>query len=170
MNMILIMKDKKQKTVFTTAWLLASKVAHLNTALTTGPRYEPKPATIGGRKVAVHYKKKSAALDWIGWNLLAWSAEQAQVLEEEYMFHVERKWRFDWALPGMMIAIEFEGGIFQEKSGHNTAKHYTKDAEKYNAAAALGWRVVRLTALNYKTLHQHLNFIIKNSAKNGTNT
>ncbi len=159
------MKPKKQNTGFTTEWLRTSKVAHLNGDLLQTMKKQTA-VQVGGRKVAIHYKKKSAALDWIGWNLLAWSAEQALVLEEEYLFHVERKWRFDWAIEKLMIAVEFEGGIFQQNSGHNTAKHYTKDAEKYNAAAALGWRVVRLTALNYKSMHSHLNFIIKNSAKN----
>ena len=29
--------------------------------------------------------------------------------EQEYKFHPERKWRFDFAIPSNMIAIEYEG-------------------------------------------------------------
>jgi len=68
---------------------------------------------------------------------------------EEHKFHPKRKWRFDFAIPSRMIAIEYEG-IFSEKSGHTTHKGYIKDTEKYNEAAKLGWTVLRYTAKTYK--------------------
>lgn len=67
---------------------------------------------------------------------------------EELQFHPERKFRFDWAIPKLMIAIEYEG-IFSKKSGHTTISGYTKDCEKYNSAQILGWTVLRYTAKNY---------------------
>ena len=104
---------------------------------------------------------RSAAKDWIEMNLLYWANENSLEVTPEYKFHDERKWRFDWAIPAIKLAVEYEGGIFQAKSGHNTARHYTKDADKYNSAVAVGWRVLRFTAMNYKNLATELNNITK---------
>jgi hypothetical protein len=106
-------------------------------------------------------RTRTKALDWLGWNLLYWSNEQALTMEKEYKFCEDRGWRFDYCWPSVKVALEFEGGIFMAKSGHNTAKHYTKDAEKYNRAAILGWRVIRVTAMNYTTAIKQLNELIK---------
>lgn len=66
--------------------------------------------------------------------------------EWEYRFHDARKWRFDGAYVAQRIGIEIEGGTFAiGKSRHTNPKGYEADCEKYNAAAALGWRVVRVT-------------------------
>ena len=79
---------------------------------------------------------------------------------EELEFHPSRKWRFDWAIPSLKIAIEYEG-IFSKKSGHTTISGYTKDCEKYNAAQILGWKVLRYTAKNYQGLGNDLKKLIK---------
>lgn len=63
-------------------------------------------------------------------------------LHTEYTFHPSRKWRFDFALPDLRIAIEVEGGTYKE-SRHTSGKGYHEDCNKYNAAALLGWRVLR---------------------------
>lgn len=76
--------------------------------------------------------------------------------EKEYLFAKPRKWRFDFAMPALKLAIEYEG-VFSEKSRHTTVTGYTNDANKYNAAVKLGWRVLRYTALNYKNLSNDLN-------------
>lgn len=78
---------------------------------------------------------------------------------EELRFHPVRRWRFDWAIPQMKVAIEYEG-IISAKSRHTTIKGFTGDTEKYNEAAKLGWKVLRYTALNYKNLKEDLNFLI----------
>lgn len=116
----------------------------------------PAPNT-GGRIVSRHFPKRSKEKDFIGWNLLYWCNQHTVTLEEEYKFHPERNFRFDWCIPALKVGIEYEGGIFQEKSGHNTAKHYTKDTVKYNLAAIDGWKVLRFTLMNYKTLITELN-------------
>ena len=47
----------------------------------------------------------------------------------------------------MMIAFEFEGGVFMKgKTGHSSGKGFSQDCEKYNTAALFGWRVLRFTA------------------------
>lgn len=117
---------------------------------------ENKPIqTVTGEKVAK--KKMSKALTWLKWNLWYWANEHTVELKEEYYFDEEREFRFDFAFPSLMIAIEFEGGIFMDNSGHNTAKHFTKDTEKYNLAISQGWRVIRYTALNYESVLKSLN-------------
>jgi very-short-patch-repair endonuclease len=65
----------------------------------------------------------------------------------EYKFHPFRKWRFDFAVIDKQIAIEYEG-IMSAKARHTSVTGYTKDTEKYNAAALLGWKVLRYTALS----------------------
>lgn len=62
----------------------------------------------------------------------------------EYQFHPKRKWRFDYAIPYYQIAIEVEGGAWID-GRHNRASGFLKDMEKYNAAAVLGWRLLRCT-------------------------
>lgn len=79
--------------------------------------------------------------------------------EEEYAFHPKRKWRFDFAIVEKKIAIEYEG-IFATKSRHTTVAGYSKDVEKYNAAAKLGWRVLRYTAKNYKFVVDDVNSML----------
>lgn len=74
---------------------------------------------------------------------------------EELQFHPERKFRFDWAIPSMKIAIEYEG-IFSKKSRHTTITGYTEDCIKYNEALKLGWKVLRYTAKNYTNLEKDL--------------
>ena len=121
----------------------------------------PKQKPSLGRLIAKHFKKRSKEKDWIGWNLWIWSQEHQFKLYEEYRFDETevRKFRFDYCFPEIKIAIEYEG-IFSEKSGHTTVTGYTKDAIKYNLAQAQGWRVIRLTAINYKTLLEEINKLI----------
>lgn len=60
----------------------------------------------------------------------------------EFRFHPVRKWRFDYAWPDHMVALEVEGGIWT-RGRHTRGAGFAKDIEKYNAAAVLGWRVLR---------------------------
>mgnify|MGYP000897577193 CR=1 FL=1 len=64
--------------------------------------------------------------------------------QREYKFHPIRKWRFDFAIPSLKIAIEFEGGIFIN-GGHNRGIVFAANCEKYNEAQILGWKVFRYT-------------------------
>lgn len=70
---------------------------------------------------------------------------------KELKFHPSRKWRFDFAIESLRIAIEYEG-IMSEKSRHTTISGMSADCDKYNAAQLLGWKVLRFTAINYKNL------------------
>ena len=79
---------------------------------------------------------------------------------KELQFHEKRKWRFDWAIPELHTAIEYDG-LISEKSRHTTISGYTGDCEKFNASTILGWKVLRYTALNYKNLYNDLVNILK---------
>jgi len=61
----------------------------------------------------------------------------------EYKFHRWRKWRFDFALLDLKIAIEIEGLNPKGKSRHTTVTGFRNDCEKYNHAAIDGWTVIR---------------------------
>lgn len=65
---------------------------------------------------------------------------------EQYLFHVSRKWRFDFAWPERKIAFEMEGAIWMRGGGgHSHPLGIEKDIEKYNSAALAGWCVIRIT-------------------------
>ena len=77
---------------------------------------------------------------------LAW---QIQVLKlpapvREHKFHSDRRWRFDFAWPSVMLAVEVEGGT-RSQGRHTRHVGFEQDCEKYNAAALAGWRVLRFT-------------------------
>lgn len=62
----------------------------------------------------------------------------------EHKFHPVRKWRFDLAIPEKKVGIELEGGVWT-RGRHTRGKGYISDCSKYNAAAVLGWTVLRYT-------------------------
>ena len=64
--------------------------------------------------------------------------------ERELKFHASRKWRFDFAYPEMMLAIEVEGGVWNQ-GRHTRPAGFEGDCEKYNEAAIDGWSVLRIT-------------------------
>lgn len=86
----------------------------------------------------------------------------------EHKFHKVRKFRFDWAIPDLMIAIEYEGMFASKKSnsrnsgksGHMTISGYAKDIEKYNLAVKGGWKLLRYCALNYTEIENDLKELI----------
>lgn len=94
---------------------------------------------------------KIAPTEWMWGQLVDWSLSSGNYVVREYQFDKERKFRFDFAVPGLKIGIEYEG-LMSEISGHTTLTGYTKDTEKYNLATASGWRVIRFTIKNYKSV------------------
>ena len=64
---------------------------------------------------------------------------------EEHRFDAVRKWRFDFAWPSRMMAVEVEGGT-HSGGRHTRGAGYAADCEKYNAATIAGWRVLRFTS------------------------
>ena len=87
--------------------------------------------------------------------IIAWRALASGYPEpiREYEFHPEREWRFDFAFPDKMIAIELEGGVFSG-GRHVRGQGYVNDLEKYNEAVMLGWRLLRYETVKPDYINQ----------------
>ena len=86
--------------------------------------------------------KKAAKMPLCDAFTLLCRKELGERCEKEWRFHPVRKWRFDYAFPDFKVALEVEGGVFTG-GRHTRSLGFLKDIEKYNAAAVLGWTVVR---------------------------
>lgn len=62
----------------------------------------------------------------------------------ELRFAPPRRWRFDYAWPDRLLALEVEGGAWV-RGRHTRGAGYIADMEKYSEAAARGWRILRVT-------------------------
>ena len=62
--------------------------------------------------------------------------------EREFQFAKPRRWRFDFAWPKYMLAVEIEGGVWSQ-GRHTRGVGFVADCEKYNTATLMGWRVLR---------------------------
>jgi len=60
---------------------------------------------------------------------------------KEWQFDPNRKWRFDYAVPHLLCAIELDGATFMPGTGHNSGIGLRSWREKNNAAMSAGWRV-----------------------------
>lgn len=69
----------------------------------------------------------------------------------EYRFCPERKWRVDYAWPGLKVALEVEGAVWVQ-GRHTRGSGFVKDMEKYNTLAAQGWRLLRCTPAEIKNM------------------
>jgi very-short-patch-repair endonuclease len=76
--------------------------------------------------------------------LLIHAAELGLKPATEHRFAPPRRWRFDVAFPDRKLAVEIEGGVWTG-GRHTRPGGFLKDAEKYNRAAILGWRLLRFT-------------------------
>lgn len=87
--------------------------------------------------------------------------------EREFRFHPKRRWRFDFAFPEFLLAVEIEGGIWT-RGRHNRPTGFSGDCEKYNAAALLGWMVLRYPTdqvINGSAINDVLEFLRKTRCK-----
>lgn len=77
---------------------------------------------------------------------LAWQITAAglPIPDIEYRGIPGRQFRFDFAWPDKLLAVEVEGGIWI-RGRHVTGTGYSRDVEKYNLAVMAGWRVLRFT-------------------------
>lgn len=69
---------------------------------------------------------------------------KAPPAEREYRFHPDRRWRFDFCWPEQMVAVEVEGGVWNN-GRHTRGSGFVADLSKYNEAALLGYTVLRVT-------------------------
>lgn len=62
----------------------------------------------------------------------------------EYRFHPVRRWRFDFSWLDEKLAVEVDGGTWNN-GGHNRGKQIESDCEKQNTAVEAGWKLLRVT-------------------------
>ena len=72
-----------------------------------------------------------------------WQRWNGPQLEREYKFSAARRWSADYCHTASRTIIELEGGIYSA-GRHTRAAGFLGDIEKYNAAAMLGYTVLRL--------------------------
>ena len=83
----------------------------------------------------------------------------------EHLFDVnnKRKWRFDFAWPEIMVALEVEGGVYV-RGRHTSPSGFIKDLDKYNAATVQGWRVLRAERTDFlKNMTKYANLVLLTS-------
>lgn len=73
----------------------------------------------------------------------------------QYQFALpHREWRADfaWPQPQIKLAVEVQGGIWQRGGGaHSHPTDILRNMEKYNALAALGWRLLQFSTDQVKS-------------------
>jgi hypothetical protein len=98
------------------------------------PATAPVPPTPGLEGVS------ELAKQWLG----SWVTLKHPAPRIEHHFHPERQWRFDFAWPDALVAVEVHGGIW--KGGrHTRGKGFAGDREKVASAQELGWLVYEVT-------------------------
>lgn len=95
--------------------------------------------------------KRKAQSDKAGMFLAYWNMDPSTrglpFPVAEYRFGSPRRWRFDWAWPEALIAVEVDGGRWAPGGGKHASD---EDREKLNSAAARGWRVFRVAPSQLK--------------------
>ena len=76
----------------------------------------------------------------------------AWVEEHRFAASIGRRWRFDFAWPDRMLAVEIDGGAFSG-GRHTRGAGFVEDCRKMNAATLMGWRVLRFTAGDLEDHH-----------------
>lgn len=99
-------------------------------------------------------KAASASGPALSFLIAAWTSAGIPKPLGEYRFAPPRRFRFDWAWPHAMVAVEIDGGAFsgdrrcptckQSFAGrHTRGAGFVKDIEKHNLAIKCGWKVLR---------------------------
>lgn len=73
------------------------------------------------------------------------NANNIEGFVQEKIFHLTRRWRFDFAWPEIKLAVEIQGGTWS-KGRHARGSGIKGDCEKYSQAAILGWRIIFATS------------------------
>ena len=87
--------------------------------------------------------------------LVLWRLIDGEPPVRPYRFRPGRKSEFDFAWPIVKVAVEIEGGHYS-RGRHVRPAGFQRDAEKYNAAVLLGWRLLRYTGDDLKKRSAHV--------------
>lgn len=99
---------------------------------------DKQPKTQAHKDIDAELKQQFARSFEAQWELL-----NGPELKPEFYFCPNRDWRADYLVIGTMWLIELEGGIWSG-GRHTRPKGFIDDVYKYNQAAMLGYRVIRI--------------------------
>lgn len=106
-------------------------------------------AIVGTNEPATTPTAKRDQMPTVKVELIQWlTLTYGERLVAEYRFHPRRMWRFDFAVPDVRVAIEYDG--LMGGKAHRSIGMVAKDSAKINAAQTLGWIVVRVNAISLK--------------------
>jgi len=78
----------------------------------------------------------------VGWDCSLGAKNKGEKLRSRLDKAGLKDWRFDFAWPDYLVALEIEGAAGLGR--HTRPKGFTDDCRKYNAATLLGWQVYRV--------------------------
>ncbi len=112
-------------------------------------------------------KKISDLEDYLETMMLMLSTELRGKYVREFVFHPQRKWRFDFAFVDCKVAVEVDGGEYLGNRGVTDPHAKSKNYEKINQATILGWRVLRYRGSTikdnpYEVVEQIKNMVTEN--------
>ena len=81
--------------------------------------------------------------------------------KREFRFHPHRRWRLDFAIIKAKIGIEVQGAMWNIQGRHQRPDYLSKEYEKNNTAAVLGWHIIKFTGRDISN-GSALNFIKDN--------
>ncbi len=88
----------------------------------------------------------------------------ASLICSQYQFHPKRKWRFDFAIPSLKIAIEINGGVWSN-GRHSRGSGLVKEYEKMRAAAALHWYVFTYDPKSIYLITEDISMFLEEGAR-----
>jgi len=86
-------------------------------------------------------------------NMFAWQIRvlgKLPLMESQYQFNPDRRWRADFAFVEEKILVEIEGGIWIN-GGHNRGARMIEDMNRQNWAVLHGWRCFRFADKHVKS-------------------
>jgi very-short-patch-repair endonuclease len=130
------------------AWELA-----LQNRLTPKPSQTPTVTPDAPPKVS-RSRRASRAFDFEALFAFQLQASGAPQWERQYRFAHElgREWRWDFAWPGLKLAVEIQGGIWKKGGGaHSHPTDILRNMAKHNDGAKLGWRLLQFSTDEVKS-------------------
>lgn len=102
------------------------------------------------RKAKCKGKTRSASAGVSAKTILEAELKRITNFVTEYKFHKQRKWRLDYFIPELSIAIELHGGVYSN-GRHTRGQGFTNDREKMNEAQLAGIMVIEVTSEDVKS-------------------
>ena len=81
-----------------------------------------------------------------------WPTPEREVAfhEKGYIYQKRRMWRFDFAWPDLMLAVEIDGGLWSPRSGHRSPAGLSSDRVKDAVAQLMGWTILHFTEVHWR--------------------